>query len=176
MTEHYIICKLIHWIDRNKYPYQCLRAFIYGWECDYCCMDKYGITREFEIKISSWDYFADAKKEKHKKEGDNYFYYVCPEGLIKKEEVDARYGLIYIKGDFINTEVVKKPRRLHENLFSDWQMLANKFHGKWWSLWLEKFKQQEITRDQYVEGYLIELEGEEFVSENGRIIEIKNSK
>ena len=159
MTEQDIIYKLISWIDRNKYPYQCLRAFIYGWECDYWCMDKEGITREFEIKISRSDYFADAKKPKHSIQGANYFYYVCPEGLIKKDEVDPRYGLIYVKAEnWADTTVVKNPKKLHGNKFDRWADLANKFHGKRWGLRVEKVKQQEISRDEYKNGFLVDFD------------------
>lgn len=154
MDELTIINKLAAWIDRRKYPYQMCRCFIYGWECDYWAMDLNGETREFEIKISRSDYLQDAKKEKHSLDrGANYFYYVCPYNLIQPSEVRKGYGLIYI-GEII--QIVKKPRARHERKFSQWQILANKYQGKWWDLWFSKYQRDEITFDEYVDGFKLE--------------------
>lgn len=156
MNELSIIKNLADWIDRQKYPYQMCNAFMYAWECDYWCMDKDGITREFEIKISRSDFLIDAKKAKHTIQGANYFYYVCPAGLITKEEVPSKYGLIYIN-ERGNADVVKKPKKLHDKAFGQWQMLANKFHSRWWQLWIDKYNGDKITKAEYVAGFLIDL-------------------
>ena len=135
MTEKEIINWLAKTIDHNKFPYQIPNAFIYGWESDFWTMTAAGETREFEIKISRSDYLIDAKKDKHKDcNGANYFYYVCPKDLIKAEEVDKKYGLLYISQDG-TVEIVKKPRRLNNNVFENWKMLCNKMFGRWWALW-----------------------------------------
>lgn len=131
-------------------------AFIYEWECDYWCMDKDGVTREFEIKISRSDFLIDAKKPKHNSQGANYFYYVCPAGLIAKTEVAPGYGLIYIN-DRGNADIIKKPKRLHDGTFNKWKMLANKCHDRWWKMWLDKLSGDKITRDEYVSGFIIDL-------------------
>lgn len=108
MTEQDIVKKLCQWLDDRKFPYQIANAFIYEWECDYWAMTVHGETREFEIKISRSDYFVDAKKEKHiGAKGANYFYYAVPKDMIKKEEVDPRYGLIYI-WDTGHVEIVNR--------------------------------------------------------------------
>lgn len=158
MSEFDIIKILSVFIDRNKHPYQLPNSFIYGWECDYWTMTANGETREYEIKISRQDYLKDAEKEKHRNNnGANYFYYVCPEGLIKKDEVDKRYGLIYIMdGRWLS--IVKKPKQLNKNVFLNWKMLANKMYGKWHSMWKQKYIDKEISRDEYWEGFNIELE------------------
>lgn len=164
MTEKQIIQKLSGWIDNREYPYQVPNAFIYGWESDYWALDVKGVAKEFEIKISRGDYFADAKKEKHQSDkGANYFYYVCPSGLIKKEEVDKRYGLIYIS-ETGHVNVEKKPRRLHDNKFDQWQMLANKMYFRWRLLWKQKYVDKEITWDEYRVGFTLELKQEEIKS------------
>lgn len=156
-----IIKDLVQWTDHQKFPYQIPNSFIYSWECDYWTMTAYGETREFEIKTSRADFLKDAKKDKHKEcNGANYFYYVCPKGLIGKDEVDKKYGLIYI-WDTGFVEIVKKPRRLNLNKFDNWKMLCNKMHGKWWQLWKQKWIDKEITRDEYKEGFNISLELEE---------------
>lgn len=161
MTEMYIIKRLFHWIDDRKFPFQICNAFIYNWECDYWAMTQNGETREFEIKTSRTDYFNDAKKDKHKiHDGANYFYYVTPKDLITKEEVDKSYGLIYIwETGFV--EVAKKPRRLNQNQFEQWQMLANKTYWRFRQLWKEKYIANKITHDEYIEGFNISLMEEE---------------
>lgn len=136
-------------------------SFIYKWECDYWTMTSGGETREFEIKISRSDFFTDAKKEKHSSDqGANYFYYVCPDGLIKSHEVDPRYGLIYIINKYGRdvAEVVKKPKRLHDRNFDKWQELAIKCYWKFHNLWREKYKLKEINFDEYREGFNISLD------------------
>jgi hypothetical protein len=157
VSEKEIIKWLVKTTDHNKFPYQIPNAFIYGWETDFWTMTASGETREFEIKISRSDYLIDAKKDKHKEcNGANYFYYVCPAGLIKPEEVDKRYGLVYIS-ESGTAEIVKKPRRLNNNIFENWKMLCNKMHGRWWMLWKAKYIDKEITRSEYREGFNIQL-------------------
>ena len=161
MTELEIIKNLASSIDDRKYPFQIPNAFIYNWESDYWVLSATGDTKEFEIKCTRADYFNDAKKVKHKDcNGANYFYYVCPIGLIGKEEVDKRYGLIYISTDGDIT-IVKKPRRLNDNEFTQWKMLANKMYWRWRNLWRQKYIDKEITYDEYAAGFNADLEKEE---------------
>jgi hypothetical protein len=157
MTELEIIKNLFKWVDHRKFPWQMCNAFIYAWECDYWAMTAGGEAREFEIKISRSDYFNDAKKEKHNDcNGANYFYYVVPKDLITNAEVDKKYGLIYVWEDG-TIDVVKKPRQLHNNKFTDWQMLANKMYWRYRGLWREKYISKEITLEQYHEGFNLSL-------------------
>lgn len=159
MTEADIVNKLFWWTDERKFPWQLANSFIYKWECDYWTMTQGGETREFEIKISRSDFLVDAKKEKHKSvDGANYFYYVCPTGMIKKEEIDKRYGLIYTDDQDGWLEVIKKPRRLHDRKFENWKLLANKMYWKFQSLWVEKLRSKEISRYDYWEGFNIKIE------------------
>lgn len=157
MTEDTIIEKLAKWLDNRKFPYKIPRAFIYGWESDFWCMTNEGETREFEIKISRSDYAADRKKEKHSdvSKGANYFYYVCPEGMIAKEEVSGKYGLIYVKE--FGLEIVKKPSKLNSFVFTEWKMLANKMYWKWYSIWWDKYKAKEIEPDEFRAGFNLKL-------------------
>lgn len=160
MTEADIINTLSRNTDERRFPWQLANSFVYQWECDFWTMTASGETREFEIKISRGDFFCDAKKEKHSRtDGANYFYYVVPDGLVKKEEVDKRYGLIYVRESSIrNTiELIRKPTRLHDHEFSNWKILANKMYWKFRDLWREKWIKKEITRDEYFEGFNIRL-------------------
>lgn len=77
---------------------------------------------EIEIKRSRSDFLADFKKPKHKlfnagsKLGPNYFVFLCPDGLIKPEEVPKYAGLVYAVPDTIGgffLHVVKKRKLLH---------------------------------------------------------------
>lgn len=50
-----------------------------------------------EVKVSRSDFLADAKKP-HRKEGNGIGsnrYYLCPEGLIRIEELPEKWGLLY---------------------------------------------------------------------------------
>ncbi len=161
MTETEIIKILSIWVDERKYPFQVPNAFFYGWECDYWVCDTCGMTKEFEIKISRQDFLKDAKKKKHlTNSGSNFFYYVCPKDLIKPDEIDKRYGLIYLVHGLI--QIVKKPKRLHNEKFTSWKILANKMYWRYRNLWREKYISKEITRDEYIMGFNIELEKEEY--------------
>ena len=160
MNEEYIIKRLALHLDDRLYPFQIPNAFIYKWECDYWAMTSGGETREFEVKISRSDYFKDAGKDKHKTaDGANYFYYVCPKDLIKKIEVDLKYGLIYV-WDTGFVDIVKKPKRLHDLKFDQWKMLANKMYWRFRQLWREKYMAKEITREEYHAGFGIDLQTE----------------
>ena len=162
MTEKIIIKQLTLWVDDRQYPFQIPNAFFYGWECDYWALDIAGVAREFEVKISRSDFFNDAKKQKHAEcKGANYFYYVVPKDLVKPAEVDKRYGLIYV-WETGYVEVKKKPRKLHDNRFTDWKILANKMYWRFRQLWREKYLEKEITHDQYINGFNIELQKEDY--------------
>lgn len=161
MNEAKIINILTHWTDDRKFPWQLANSFIYKWECDFWTMTSYGETREFEIKISRSDFLIDAKKDKHAAtNGANYFYYVCPNDLIRKNEIDNRYGLIYVYDDE-RLIIIKKPRKLHYSKFDRWEILANKMYWKFRALWREKLVDKVITHDEYWEGFKIEIFEEE---------------
>lgn len=168
MTEADIVNKLFWWTDERKFPWQLANSFVYKWECDYWTMTQGGETREFEIKISRGDFLIDAKKDKHKStDGANYFYYVCPFDLIKKDEVDKRYGLIYV-GETL--KIVRRPTRLHDKLFDNWKILANKMYWKFQALWVEKLRAKEITRHEYWEGFNIQLTEHELLETTDTLI------
>jgi hypothetical protein len=161
MTEREIQIQLARYIDSRRHPFQMVNGFVYKWESDYWTLDTKGMTREYEIKVSRQDYMKDAAKIKHLDmpggSGPNYFYYVCPEGLIQPEEVSKSYGLIYsIRNSYLH--LVKRPTKLHPNQFADYKMLAEKYHWKWFNLWRQKYIDKEITFDEYKAGFNLELE------------------
>lgn len=159
-TEGKIIRHLSRYTDIKRFPWQLANSFIYSWESDFWTMTQEGITREFEIKISRADYFKDSKKEKHTKGGGaNYFYYVCPKDLIKKEEVQNPYGLIYVS--FGQVEIIKKPKQRHNNRYDNWEKLANKMYWKYRELWKQKYVDKEIAHEEYKNGFTLQIDQEE---------------
>jgi hypothetical protein len=76
-------------------------------EMDVASVNDKGFITEVEVKISRSDFKADMKKNskwKYFTSCDpricpNYFYYACPDGLIKKEELPDWAGLFYFYPD-----------------------------------------------------------------------------
>ena len=91
-----------------NHPLICANFKGHGFEeSDVIAVSSSDVVKEFEIKISRSDFKADFKKKrkhdqlenpaKYRRECiPNKFYYVCPEGLIKPEEVPEYAGLIYV--------------------------------------------------------------------------------
>ena len=94
--------------------YEAFNMCLYGWESDYLAFSKAGYIWEAEIKISRKDFLKDIKNktEKHQflrlaMKGEspvpvpNHFVYVCPEGIIRPEDIeDLPYGgLLWVYGD-----------------------------------------------------------------------------
>ena len=117
-------------------------VFIHAWEADHFSVTKTGYSYEVEVKISRSDYFADFKKPKHtliksifekKHPGKagysncpNRFYFACPAGLIKPDEVPKYAGLIYRED--VSCCVVKKAPLLHDVPFNEKEMLFYKYY------------------------------------------------
>lgn len=88
-------------------------------EMDVCSMNKNGYLTEFEVKVSKADFKVDASKRKwvyfqNKTEKwiPNYFYYVCPDGLIDISKLPDFAGLIYVVGEEL--KIIKPAQRLHK--------------------------------------------------------------
>lgn len=89
-------------------------------EMDIISILKSDYIHELEIKVSRADFKKDCQKKKWKYFDNittgripNYFSYVCPEGLIKLEELKPFMGLSYYKdGQIIQ---IRKPTLLHKS-------------------------------------------------------------
>jgi hypothetical protein len=60
-----------------------------------------------------------------------------------------------------HVSIEKKPRRLHDRRFDNWQLLANKMYYRWRNIWRQKLLDKEITGDEYRKAFLIDLNSEE---------------
>jgi len=123
--------------------YEAFNMFLYGWESDYLAFSKAGYVWEAEIKISHQDFLADLKNktEKHRlireamKGGStvpmpNHFVYVCPEGVIRPEDIeDLPYaGLLWAsKGGWFSWQTGIPDIHKGKHTFDD-ATLAEKFH------------------------------------------------
>lgn len=113
------------------------------YESDAVVIMKSGLSYEYEIKCSRADFkreFKDTNKiMKHRHTSGraaeryrpNYFYYICPEDLIRPDEllIDG-YGLAYVNGYYIKT--IKKAKKIHDNRVteSEYYGLARKMMFK----------------------------------------------
>lgn len=107
MKESDIITKGVIKYCRDKNHEVTVANFFYkDYEFDIFSMTSSGYIYEFEVKISKSDFKRDFthKADKHKQYANNKnitnpnrFFYVCPEGLIKKEELPPYAGLIYTR-------------------------------------------------------------------------------
>lgn len=100
MTEHYMQRKYYsEYYNRRLIIMPNIKYF--GWESDLLAVTKVMYLHEVEIKRSRSDFRHESKKDlKFKKInyglGPNKFYYMVPDGLIDLNEIDERFGLIYI--------------------------------------------------------------------------------
>ena len=106
-------------ILKGNIPCENISAQFLG-EADVLSILKSGYITEFEVKISRSDFKADAKKHKWKhyelrikNSIPNYFYYVCPENLIDKSEIQSYAGLIYVSMEGL--KIIKKAKILHRH-------------------------------------------------------------
>lgn len=92
--------------------------------------------RKHEGIYGHWlDVLTDDNKIKGSR--PNYFWYVCPEGMIEIENVPEYAGLLYIMdGKYISYNKFKKAPRLHNEKVSEKKLtkISNSFAYKYWSL------------------------------------------
>jgi len=71
--------------------------------------------RGFEFKTARSDFLRDVRSNKWRKylKYCHLFYFVCPKGLIQKEEIESPAGLIWIwkDEDYIHSQMIKRPRK-----------------------------------------------------------------
>lgn len=93
-------------VFRNKKGYKVYpNVFVGSWEADLLEISRYGLTYEYEVKVSRSDFLRDFKKtdssgnykmdEVSAGNRTNYFYYIVPRGLVAPDEVPDHAGLVY---------------------------------------------------------------------------------
>lgn len=121
------------------------------------------ITHELEIKLTRQDFLKDKKKDKFEHiqmwmdgkrkyektffektspswkwemnvlQPSNYFWYVCPPGLITPDEVPSWAGIMYVD-QLYPWNPVKKPVKLHKEKLTSKQVfqLASSMNFRYW--------------------------------------------
>lgn len=109
-----------------------------GFEADVLVITKSDYSVEIECKIKKGDFLNEFKKKKikhfHYKETfemkkvwifiPNRYYFACPTGLIKPEEIPKYAGLIYydydnIEKEFLYGKFIKRAPLLHKEKITD---------------------------------------------------------
>lgn len=123
--------------------YEAFNMCLYDWESDYLAFSKAGYVWEAEIKISRKDFLKDIKNkaEKHRflrlaMKGEspvpvpNHFVYVCPEGVIRPEDIEGLpyAGLLWVtKSGWFSWQTGVPDIHKGKHTFDD-ATLAEKFH------------------------------------------------
>lgn len=81
-----------------------------------------------EVKTSRADFLADAKKKwrLHPEKGMGYRrYYLCPEGLIRSDEIPEKWGLLYVRGSTQIKQIKDtKPFEEYDVMSEMWMVVA----------------------------------------------------
>lgn len=74
-----------------------------------------------ECKASRSDFLSDKKKPHRKKGMGNWRFYCCPTGMIKKEELPERWGLLYVnEAGKVSIEYDCRTKRINEGWPQEW--------------------------------------------------------
>ena len=126
-TEQHIQAVLFRYLIERGHTFIAPNCCALGYEADLISVTSSGLCWEFEIKVSSSDFYCDAKKGKHKwymkalygslRKPESYvpsrFYYVVPEGLVSHEDIPEHAGLMELVGEGCSVQTVKTAPRLH---------------------------------------------------------------
>lgn len=154
----------------TKPVFEMVGFIFYAWESDYLAISKAGYVYECEIKISHSDFLNEAahKQEKMRLLGGedmtvakyhsydkhgiecgkepmqkpNYFWYVCPEGIISEAECPKFAGLMYIT-DSGTFRCIKSAPCLHKAKYDTQADLLrrdmrDKFYYAMWN-WIRRY-------------------------------------
>lgn len=164
--------------EGRKHQHLCPNYTPAGWlECDMFSVTAGGLMCEFEIKISRADFKNDAKKSqqfakngwhatrsddlrtKHDRllgrdtKGPSRFWYVCPEGLLKPEEIPEWAGLMYCRRSegygrcYISEQ--KPAPKLHKTVVAD-NVIEHVKGVFYWRFWGAMSKEQRKNDKNYL--------------------------
>lgn len=83
------------------------------------------ISIAFEVKVSRTDYLREVRRPDKRKAAmllSNYFMFVCPEGLLRPDEMPVDCGLMHVKSGGVVRVVKQAPHR--DRLPASWALLA----------------------------------------------------
>lgn len=141
----------------TKPAFEMVGFIFYAWESDYLAISKAGYVYECEIKISHSDFLNEAIHKQNKmrilqglsaSDGTiddrrpNYFWYVCPEGIISEAECPKFAGLMYIT-DSGTFRCIKSAPCLHKAKYDTQADLLrrdmrDKFYYAMWN-WIRRY-------------------------------------
>lgn len=123
--DHYALCHVC-------YPYHYIAVELCTWDTESPDVWALGAwnTVIVEVKVSRSDFLADRKKrwrsddaEKACRQAGNLRWYLCPEGVIKPDELPEKWGLLYWDGKRILPIVA--PRPFENTGMADMKILAS---------------------------------------------------
>lgn len=155
LTEKDIQLALYHYrACITAFPVMVPNVYLWYWESDLLYLTRAHHVVEYEIKVTHSDFLADLKykqtKHRHIQNGSGptEFYFVCPEGVISKEELPSYAGLLYVKsfnnhpynpsnrrtGNYVMVE--QKAKRQKRKALNEKQVfeLLKKGVARYWSL------------------------------------------
>lgn len=125
MLNHKQLCEIAEkWLRKQKkqnisyptFPVTCSEIACYNGQNWNEIPDAFGVNNYsscvIECKISRSDFLADLKKPFRKENGmGNLRLYLCPEGLIKPEDLPEKWGLLYVNEKGKVSEI-QEPERI----------------------------------------------------------------
>lgn len=111
MTHDELVRRGVNWLKNNQVAGMRFPIILPEYKCYANSIpDVIGLNHErtavIECKISRTDYFADQRK-RHRhylRQLGNLRYYLCPVGLLKPNEIDSGWGLLYCHAHKITIE------------------------------------------------------------------------
>jgi len=108
-TEACGACKKYHYVSVELYTWDNEHTDVWG-------LGSFNESVVIEVKVSHSDFMADRKKwcrsdmaERLNQQAGRMRWYLCPEGVISKEELPEKWGLLYWNGKKVYPVVAPKP-------------------------------------------------------------------
>lgn len=159
MNSHYIYRKLFSVF--SNFEHKLKNTYVFNWESDFFCISTSGYVYEIEIKISKADFKNDFKKTISLKGSPlkhdhilndkitfkpNKFFFACPEGLINKEDIPEKYGLIWVP-EFGDAYYVRDSKFLHKNKLFENHHFTKQMMNKYYYRYLDLMREMELRQN-----------------------------
>lgn len=140
-----------------------------------------------ECKVSRSDFLKDKKKSHRSKGMGNWRFYACPTGMIKKEELPEKWGLIYVneKGK-ARIEYDCRLKKIKEPCIREWQLKEYPDGFYWRSVTAnENYHEQDVVEERrlmytvirrlFIKGYVKHIYDKQYVrGKVNELIELNN--